>query len=298
MAATRRRKRIFRKRLTAVRPQPRELSQPAGCTNTTWEEEQIPSLRHRDSNHERRRIRRTAGPMKRPVDDFPAQPGTPNEPMDLDVIYGPYTRNPRRLDELVCVLTATHDVVSCSVGPDPRNLRPFSAVFDTASGPNLIRKSALIDGWERYLVRYEVVPRLGYANGRPLRLLGVALIRARFGNSLFHMPFYVADSLAVDVIIETFFMNQHVDGIECRRQCVKLHRGCVLPIIARNNDGTFTKTNPVAGRRDQNETNELEDQPKNSRRQQVQPSPYGPTHKRYHDTPDVPDGRAGRFHCG
>ena len=77
--------------------------------------------------------------MKRPVDDFPAQPGTPNEPMDLDVIYGPYTRNPRRLDDLVCVLTATHYVVSCSIGPDPRKLRPFSAVFDTASGPNLIR---------------------------------------------------------------------------------------------------------------------------------------------------------------
>ena len=111
-------------------------------------------------------------------------------------------------------------------------------------------------------MRYEVVPRLGYANGRPLRLLGVALIRARFGNSVFHMTFFVAESLAVDVIIGTLFMNQHVDAIECRRQCVKLHRGSVLPILARNNDGTFTKTKPVARRRDQNETNELEDQPK------------------------------------
>ena len=58
-------------------------------------------------------------------------------------------------------------------------------------------------------------------------------------------------------------MNQYVDAIECRRQCIKLHRGCALPILARNNDGTFTKTNPVPRRRDQNETNELEDQPKN-----------------------------------
>ena len=193
--------------------------------------------------------------MKRPVEDLPVRPELSNEPIDPDVFYGHYTRYPRRFDDLVCVLTANHYVVSCSVGPDPRNQRPFYAVFDTGSGPNLIRKSALFDGWERYLVRNEIVPRLGDANGRPLRLLGVVLIRARFGNSLFHMSFVVADSLAVDVIIGTRFMNQHVDAIECRRQCVKLHRGCVLPILARNNDGTFTKTNPVAGRRDQNETN-------------------------------------------
>ena len=200
--------------------------------------------------------------MKRPVDDFRAQSETPNEPIDPDVIYGPYTRYPRRLDDLVCVQTATPDVVSCSIGPDPRNLRPFSVVFDTVSGPNLIRKSALFDGWELYLVRNETVPRLGDANGRPLRLLGVALIRARFGNSLFHMPFVVADSLAVDVIIGTRFMNQHVDANECRRKCVKLHRGCVLPILARNHDGTFTKPNPVARRRDQSDTNAQKDHPK------------------------------------
>ena len=258
----RRRKRIFIKRLTAVRPQPRELSQPAGCTNTTWKEEQFPSLRHRDSNHGRRRIRRTSGPMTRTVGGFPAQPGTPNEPMDPDVIYGPCTRYPRRVDDLVCVLTATHYVVSCSVGPDPRNLRPFSAVFDTASGPNLIRESAFFDGWERYLVRNEVVPRFGDENGRPLRLLGVALIRARFGDSLLYMPFGVADYLAVDVIVGTRFIKQHIDAIECRRQCVKLHRGCVLPILDRNHDGTFAKTDRVSKRRDQNETNELENQPK------------------------------------
>ena len=111
-------------------------------------------------------------------------------------------------------------------------------------------------------MRNETVPRLGDANGPPLRLLGVALIRVRFGKSLFHIPFVVADSLTVDVIIGTRFMNQHVDAIECGRQCVKLHRGYFLPILASNHDGTFTKTNSVARRKDENETNELEDQPK------------------------------------
>ena len=83
--------------------------------------------------------------MKLPADDFQARPKA-NEPTDTDVIYSPYTRYPRRLDDFVCVLTATHYVVSCSVGPDPPNLQPFSAVFYTGSGPKLKRKSALFDG--------------------------------------------------------------------------------------------------------------------------------------------------------
>ena len=132
----------------------------------------------------------------------------------------------------------------CSVEPDPRNLRTIPEVFDTSPGPNLIRRSALFDGWERFLVRNEAVPRLCDANGRPLRHVAVVLIRVCFGNSMLHLPFVVSDSLAVDVIIGTRFMNHHVDAIECRRQCVKLHRGCVLPILARNSDGAFTKTNP------------------------------------------------------
>ena len=58
----------------------------------------------------------------------------------------------RRYDP-VCVLTATHYVVSCSAGPGPRNLQPFSVVFDGACVLNLIRKGALFDGWEGYVVR-------------------------------------------------------------------------------------------------------------------------------------------------
>ena len=68
-------------------------------------------------------------------------------------------------------------------------------------------------------------------------------------------------------------MNHHVDAIECRRRCVELHRGCVLTIFARNHDGSFTKTNPVARRRDQNKTSQLEDQPK---------TPGGNTFKQAH----------------
>ena len=98
-------------------------------------------------------------------------------------------------------------MVPCSAQPDPRNLRPFLAVFDTGSGQILIRKSALFVYWERYLVQNETIPRLRDANGRPLRFLGVVLIRARFGDSMLNLPFVVADSRSVDITIGTRFMN-------------------------------------------------------------------------------------------
>ena len=113
-------------------PQARELSQSAGCTKTKWEEDQFPSLRHRYSNHGRRRARMTSGPTKRRTNDFSAR-SDPNEPIDPYVIYGPYTQYQIRLEALVYVLTAAHYVVSCSVGPDSRNLRPFFEVLDTGS---------------------------------------------------------------------------------------------------------------------------------------------------------------------
>ena len=116
MAATRRRKRIFGKRLTAGKPQLRELSQPAGCTNATWEEDQFPSLRHRDFNHGRQIMRRTSSPMKRPADVFPTI-SEPNEPIDPDVIYGPYTQYPRRFDDVVCVRRPR--TTQCPVPSDP-----------------------------------------------------------------------------------------------------------------------------------------------------------------------------------
>ena len=182
--------------------------------------------------------------------------------MDPDVIYGPYTQYPKQTVELVCVLIATHSFVSCPVVPVPHILRPFPSVFDTGSGPDLIQEIALFDGWERYLVKNETVPRLCDANGRPLRLRGVMFIRARIGNSLYHHPFIIAESLAVDVIIGTRFMNQHVDSIECRRQCIKLHRGSVLPMLARQSDGTFPRASPMS-KRTQGDTDESERRPKN-----------------------------------
>ena len=75
-------------------------------------------------------------------------------------------------DPTLCLLTATHYVISCSIGLDGRTMRPFNALLDTGSGMNIVRQDALTDGWQTWLTKDTVLPTLGDANGRPLRLLG------------------------------------------------------------------------------------------------------------------------------
>ena len=49
---------------------------------------------------------------------------------------------------------------------------PFNAVFDTGIGMNIVKRDALLDGWEKLLDKDATMSRLGDANGRPLRQLG------------------------------------------------------------------------------------------------------------------------------
>ena len=84
----------------------------------------------------------------------------------------PHHDVPTYRDSTLCLLTAAHSVISCSIGLDGRTMRPFNAVFDTGSGMNIVRQDALTDGWQTLLTKDNVLPTLGDANGRPLRLLG------------------------------------------------------------------------------------------------------------------------------
>ena len=62
---------------------------------------------------------------------------------------------------------------------------------------NIVRRDALTDGWETFLTKDAVLPTLGDASGRPLRLLGEVVLRIRFGNTTYRVPFIVAEKLAV-----------------------------------------------------------------------------------------------------
>ena len=111
---------------------------------------------------------------------------------------------------------------------------PFNALFDTGSEMNIVKRDALTDGWQTWLTKDTVLPTLGEDNGRPLRLLREIVLRIRFGNTTYRVPFLVADKLAVEVIVGTRFMNRYVDAIECRKQTIRLNRGGTIPILSRH----------------------------------------------------------------
>ena len=71
-----------------------------------------------------------------------------------------------------------------------------------------------------WLTKDTVLPTLGDANGRPLSLLGEIVLRIRFGNTTYRVPFIVADNLAAEVIVGTRFMNRYDDAIECHNQTI------------------------------------------------------------------------------
>ena len=92
-------------------------------------------------------------------------------------------------------------------------MRPFNAVFDTGSGLNIVRQDALTDGWQTWLTMDNVLPTLRDGNRRPLCLLGEGVLRTRFRNTTYRLPFIIADKLAVNGIVGTRFMNRYVDAI-------------------------------------------------------------------------------------
>ena len=137
---------------------------------------------------------------------------------------------------------------------------PSNAVFDTGSGMNIVKRDALFDGWETLLDKDATMPRLGDANGRPLRLLGEITLRIRFGNTTYRVPFVVAEKLAVNVIIGTRFMNRYVDAIECRTQTIRLLRGATIPILSRTNPrNTNTKFENEQFRNETTKRNQRDD---------------------------------------
>ena len=130
----------------------------------------------------------------------------------------------------VCLLSSTHYIVSGTIGLHPRLMH---MAFDTGCVPNVIRRSALPQGWENSLLKDQDFPALGDANGNPLKLMGKIVLRVRLGSATYLVLFVVAEHLAVSVIIGTSFMNRNVKGIMCMEQWIYLTRSKV-PILAQH----------------------------------------------------------------
>ena len=134
-----------------------------------------------------------------------------------------------------CLLLAqSHYVVSGSIGVSAQVQAPVPLVVDTGSGYNVIRRSALPEGWQKCVTTSEGLPSLGDANGNALDIRHEVLLRVRVGNALCRVLFYVVDHLACPVILGTQFANRHVEAIWCIRGEVQFTRD-TLPILGRGN---------------------------------------------------------------
>ena len=132
-----------------------------------------------------------------------------------------------------CLLLAeSHYVVSGSVGVRAQVQVPMPIVIDTGSGYNVIRRSALPEGWKKCITTSQGLPSLGDANGNALDIRHQVLLRVRFGNALYRVLFYVVDHLACPILLGTQFANRHIEAIWCIRGEVQFTRD-TLPIIGR-----------------------------------------------------------------
>ena len=179
-------------------------------------------------------------------------------------------------DSTLCLLTAAHYVISCSIVLEGRIMRPFNAVFDAGSGMNIVRQDALTDGCQTWLTKDTVLPTLGDANGRTLRLLGEIVLRIRFGNTAYRVPFNVAEKLAVEVIVGTRFMNRYVDSIECRNQTIRLTRGGTILIFSRHG-----ARRSYEGRNESPNDNDDQNQNESPRNDKKLTTPRSTNHTRY-----------------
>ena len=137
---------------------------------------------------------------------------------------------------------------------------------------NIVRQDALTDGWQTRVTRDTVLSTLGDANGRPLRLLGEIVLRIRFENTAYRVPFIVADKLAVEVIVGTCFMNRYVDAIECRIQTIRLNRGGTIAIFSRHG----ARCSHEGSNNIQNDNDDQNDSPRNDDR--ITDAPFNKPH--------------------
>lgn len=107
---------------------------------------------------------------------------------------------------------------------------------------NLIRRTNLPPDWEDYVIPDAPLLKLAGANSDPLRLSAVVRLVVRLGNGVYRLPFMVTDSLAVDFILGTAFIDSHIRSIAVDVQQMDLRRGDRVAIL--NDRGNNPRTGP------------------------------------------------------
>ena len=133
-------------------------------------------------------------------------------------------------------MASLHYTVSASIGLDHKTQVPTQVFLDTGAGHNVIRRSALPTGWQKYVTTNKDMLTLCDASGHVLRTACEVLLCVRFGKTLYRVTFVVVDKLSCPVLLGTRFLNRHVDAIHCRKGIVQFTAD-VLPILGRHAPG-------------------------------------------------------------
>ena len=140
-------------------------------------------------------------------------------------------------------MTSDLYMVAGSVGTESRNLTPHTIAVDTCSGYNLIARRALPAGWKQLYDAASETPRLAGADESPLQLSGTVALTVRLGNNYYRVQFVIAEKLAVDVLLGTAFIDEHVRAIDVQSRNIPLMRGGAIPILnSRKKDDHANKT--------------------------------------------------------
>ena len=113
------------------------------------------------------------------------------------------------------VLADSHYVVSGSIGVSAKVQQPAPILLDCGSTYNVIRRNALPEGWQSFVVNDGPLPVIGDANGRAMSVVGKVSLRVRFGLALYRMEFIVVENLLYPVLLGIAFANKHIEAIWC-----------------------------------------------------------------------------------
>ena len=193
----------------------------------------------------RRRKRRAAPTAKRPTDSSAESsnpelagfepPSSPTEDTLQSLNsrpFAPTAEDEPPSAEPVCVLSSAVYEVAGSIGCDPSAMTTHRIPIDTCSGYNLIARAHLPAGWDAHIVRNAPKPRLFAADRSPLRLVCAVRLLTRLGNNVYRLPFYVAEELAVPLLLGTAFTDSHVSAIEPLDRRIRFRYGGSLPLLS------------------------------------------------------------------
>jgi hypothetical protein len=116
-------------------------------------------------------------------------------------------------DELIDIIALSNEIyfVLLHVGNVEGPTHEMKVAVDTCSGSNLIRRESLPISCKIHEVNNP--PKVSDAQGRILKVEGVAILDLMLGERLIQVPFLVVDDLTVPVLLGSLFSHQHVRAL-------------------------------------------------------------------------------------